>query len=121
MGSQVHMYGDEGRGPKDVWLVVSRGVFVYIRLHILHVPVWAAPCPHVTRIPYNSRRSSGGARPTSQSSEAGRNTPAVISRCDLSDTPSTGISQTRWTGTGGCCGRKRNPSHDVKLILLHNH
>ena len=60
MGSQVHMYGDEGRGPKDVWLVVSRGVFVYIRLHILHVPVWAAPCPHVTRIPYNSRRSSEG-------------------------------------------------------------
>ena len=32
-----------------------------------------------------------------------------------------GISQTHWTGTGGCCGRKRNPSHDVKLILLHNH
>ena len=34
--------------------------------------------------------------------------------------PQVGISQTRWTGTGGCCGRKRNP-HDVKLILLHNH
>ena len=32
-----------------------------------------------------------------------------------------GISQTHWTGTGGCCGRKQNPSHDMKLVLLYNH
>ena len=74
MGSQVYVYGDEGRG---LW---CPGVclFIYVSTFPRHT--------HTIQFP---TRSSGGARPTSQSSEAGRNTPAVISRCDLSDTPST--------------------------------